>query len=960
MSAQRERWVEELFHEALELPADKRKAFVEHESDGDFDVAAEVLSLLAAHRGADPLLEQAAPELLHTTARDPVAGRMLGPYRVLGELGHGGMGSVLLAERVDGAFDRRVAIKVVQRGALAWNAERRQELERRFLAERRVLAALDHPHIARLLDAGATDAGEPYLVMELVEGTPIDRFCREQALSLPARLELFRSVCLAVHSAHQRLIAHRDIKPANILVALHAARPQPKLLDFGIAKLLDGSEDGARTTLGSTRLTPAYASPEQFRGEPASIASDVYSLGVVLYELVTGRLPYEVARTTPEALSHAVCNLAPTAPSKIDRALTGDLETILLKVLEKEPARRYESAAALADDLERFVTGHTIRARPATLAYRASKLIRRHRTAAALGATAVAALAGLGIWSALLRNASVEAREVADRERAAALTATSLFREIFAAPMPYQRHGKDVTVVQVLDLAAPRVLAGLEGQPEVRFDLEGMLGETYMALGAPTKAEPHARAAWESALGLFEATDERRWEATVRWVRTLIEVGRPTEAEPIARELIDIVERTPAVDRELALTVREAWCGTLREIGRSAEAEELARVLAEESRAVRGEADARTLSHVVDLSSILIDRPALAEAQELLERTLDAVTEDESTAQALAAVRYNLGFLYHRKGELARARALFEQVYAARLRRLGEEHVDTLEVLHELAGIEMTLGDVERGMQHMRAIVAALTGLRGRDHPDTIAAETTLAVMLTERGEFGEALAMLDGAWRRSVEANGAEHYASTTTQAHLVFTLAASGALDDAILMQRELIDLIDGSTDPRDALRSRTRNNLGQFYLKAGRFDEAEQVQLEVVAFESAVLGPGDPSTLVARANLGAIRRARGDWEGAQQELLAVVDDGERALGTANTLVGGFREGAAKLALFTQDWDGAECHLLEAYALYARVLGREHPVTAQQLEQITSMWSRLGRHERIERVLARIGGGE
>ena len=381
-----------IFDEALDLAPAERPAFVARVRDEALRAIVEWL--LRAHEhaeGAEGFLAEPALSLAAPLMRDDplVAARpeRVGPYRVLRELGRGGMGTVYLGERDDGeGFRQRVALKLV-RGAFAadW-------LVSRFLAERRILASLEHPHIARLYDGGTAPDGTPWFAMEYVEGEPLDRWCQALDLPLATRLRLFRDVCGAVQYAHEQGVVHRDLKPSNILVT---AGGDAKLLDFGIAKLLDPAADGAapRTHTGMQLMTPAYAAPEQLRGAPATVASDIYALGVILYELVAGERPYRVEGLTPGEIERVVCDTAPARPSAAARRtdprarVDADLDTIILTAMHKEPARRYASPARLLEDLERYEEGRPIRARPDTAGYRARKFLGRHR-----GATVAAAI----------------------------------------------------------------------------------------------------------------------------------------------------------------------------------------------------------------------------------------------------------------------------------------------------------------------------------------------------------------------------------------------------------------------------------------------------------------------------------------------------------------------------------------------------------------------------------------
>lgn len=411
--------VKEITADALERPEAERSAFLATACTGDERLLSEVESLLGAHAGADDFLS--APALAgmgaaglvaraaDDAAKPAVPGLRVGPYRILSELGRGGMGVVYLAERADAAFEKQVAIKVVRGGFTG------EALMGRFREERRILATLDHPNIARLLDGGTTDDGLPYFVMEHVDGAPLDVYCAGLR-SLTARLQLFHQVCAAVQYAHQRLVIHRDLKPRNILVTKGGV---PKLLDFGIARLLEPGLDPDQLTLtGDRALTLEGASPEQVRGEHLTVTSDIYSLGVLLYRLLTGQGPYGAERRTDVDLMRAICEDTPERPSavangEVRSALRGELDWITLKALRKEPDRRYASVEQLAEDIQRHLQGRPVAAAPDSWSYRTRKFVTRNRTPVAIGALLVVSMIG-GVTATLS-----EARR-ADAQRARA------------------------------------------------------------------------------------------------------------------------------------------------------------------------------------------------------------------------------------------------------------------------------------------------------------------------------------------------------------------------------------------------------------------------------------------------------------------------------------------------------------------------------------------------------------
>jgi tetratricopeptide (TPR) repeat protein len=418
MEAERWQQVKAIFQAALDLPPDERRAYVQTACAGDEELRREIDSLLVSEEDSDGFLTTEASNyvpgaMLDSDAPDANLGRRIGPYQIESEIGSGGMGSVYLAQRVD-EFRQKAAIKLMRRGMDS------RLVVSRFRYERQILAGLDHPNIARLLDGGATEDGRPYFVMEYVEGTPIDAYCHARSLPVPEILRLFRQVCAAVQYAHQNLVVHRDIKPGNILVTPDGT---PKLLDFGIAKLIrqeTAAETAGLTSMGVRLMTPEYASPEQVRGTPITTATDVYSLGVVLYELLAGRRPYEFSAASPVEVERTVCETEPRPPSAVEggaasKRLSGDLDNIVLKALEKDPHRRYASVEQFSEDIRRHLEGVPVLARPLTIRYRTAKFVRRNRTAVVAGVLVFLSLTGGLVAASIQAHIARQQRARAER-----------------------------------------------------------------------------------------------------------------------------------------------------------------------------------------------------------------------------------------------------------------------------------------------------------------------------------------------------------------------------------------------------------------------------------------------------------------------------------------------------------------------------------------------------------------
>lgn len=530
MEAERWRQIENIFQSALDCDPASRTALLDSSCAGDPELRREVESLLASYQADGPTNPHALQEgiaILEDRASHLMLGRNVGPYRIVREIGHGGMGVVYLAARADEAFERLVAVKVLPRGLEG------EDIVRRFRSERQILASLDHPNITRLLDGGATEDGLPYLVMEYIEGRPIDKYCNATELNISERLRLFQQVCAAVSYAHRNLVVHRDIKPSNVLVTKEGV---PHLLDFGIAKLLAPGavpSDAAMTALHP--LTPEYASPEQVRGEPVTTSSDVYSLGVLLFRLLTNLRPYRAEAATGRALERAICEEEPEKPSatvlrageanekasggappeipegspeKLSRRLAADLDNIVLMAMRKEPQRRYASADQLSDDISRHLSDLPVIARSDTRGYRLNKFIRRNRTAVAAAAIVLGTLiTGLGItlWQV---HVARQQRDLARIEHAKADRMNAFLKEMISysgvSPIsPGHRH--DATVADMLDAAADRVEKELSDQPEVKAEMLATIGGTYVGLANYDLAARYLQKAYDLDVRVYGA-----------------------------------------------------------------------------------------------------------------------------------------------------------------------------------------------------------------------------------------------------------------------------------------------------------------------------------------------------------------------------------------------------------------------------------------------------------------------
>ena len=556
-SVQRANWqeVKVLLMDALALDPTSRREFLNHSSITDAD-RSEIESLLAMEEATDGILDASALELSkdflsNEFGDSTIVGQMIGPYELVSELGLGGMGAVYLARRTDGRFDQQVAIKFLKR---EFNIGKTRES---FKREVDIQAKLTHPNIAAILDTGTTDDGIPYIVMEYVEGQPIDWFCREQHLGLTARLKLFNKTCEAVGHAHQNLIVHRDIKPSNILVSRDGV---PKLLDFGISKPLD-SEDGRDTTLINA-MTPEYASPEQINGAKVTTATDIYSLGVILFKLLTGTYPYNSKNKNSGYSLNEIANSDPTPPSEatsfspllpFSRArLKGDIDNIILKAISKEPAKRYSTVEQFAEDIWRHIDGEPVTARPATFSYRVNKFYKRNKIAVAAGLLIAIALVGgisVALWQARSARASA-AVAVAESDNAKAEQKKSekisnflmkVFR--YANPNWYAEgfsSGGEARVIDALDGMAPKIDTEFADQPDVLAELHHHFGDAYLSRKEPGGREK-AKVHFEKAFTLRRAYFGDWHELVAKDMLYLYYVQTPPRSDESVKMLSDAI-----------------------------------------------------------------------------------------------------------------------------------------------------------------------------------------------------------------------------------------------------------------------------------------------------------------------------------------------------------------------------------------------------------------------------------
>lgn len=821
-SESRDRWrvVAPYLDRALDMADDERGVWLESLRAEDPDLASEVEALLDERcaLSREGFLEN---EALKPPTPPSLAGLKLGAYTLISPIGQGGMGSVWLARRSDGRFEGEAAVKLLNVSLVG------RASEARFEREGNILARLAHPNIARLADAGVTSAGQPYLVLEVVKGAPIDRFCDERGLGVEERVRIFLDVIAAVAHAHANLIVHRDIKPSNVLVATDGC---VKLLDFGIAKLLvaEGSaeEATALTREGGGALTPEYAAPEQVTGGPITTATDVFALGTLLYVLLSGRHPAGTSRTSTAALVKAIVDTEPRRVSDAAGApravlLRGDLDTIVAKALRKDPAQRYVSVTAFADDLRRTLRHEPISARPDALSYRTAKFVRRHRGGVAAASATVALVAALTFF--------YTARVAAERDRARlqaqkAAKVSELLRDLLTGADPYAARGsKELTVRGLLDAGAVRVEKELGGQPELKAEMESVMGRTYQRLAEPDLARPLLEDALALRRRIFGPEHARIAESLNDLGVLLAAKGDAAAAGPLLAEAL-------AMRRKLLGPSHVEVAQTLVELGRLASDQghdERAEPLLREALAIRlralGGEDHETATSKNELALVLWHRGALPEAEELFRECL--ATDRKTLGDghpATGAILNNLALIAGDRGDFAAAERLSRESLAIGRRALGDSHPDIAIKLNNLSRPLLSLGRLDEAAAALQEAIRIAAGAYGDQHPAVASYKLNLGRVELARGDPASAERLLRQALETRRAALPEDDWRTAVAESLLGEALTSLGRLEEAgRLLVAARLRLKDGpgtegrearATDDRiaalNAARERTQN--------------------------------------------------------------------------------------------------------------------------------------------------------
>jgi eukaryotic-like serine/threonine-protein kinase len=878
---------QDLFVQARELPAAERDAFLNRACGGDAELRLEVQRLLIDAARADSFFgdENGAtlsPEEFAEIYAEKEGDRV-GPYKLLQRIGEGGFGVVWMAEQ-SVPISRKVALKVIKAGM-----DTKQVLAR-FEAERQALALMDHPHIARVLDAGATPAGRPWFAMELVKGIPITDYCDQAGLGIKERLALFRDVCSAINHAHQKGIIHRDIKPSNVMVTLYADKPVVKVIDFGIAKATQGklTDKTLFTRFEQFIGTPVYMSPEQANLSSVDIdtRSDIYALGILLYEMLVGKPPFDpktLVSAGYDEMRRIIREVEPAKPSsrlataarvertqlakarqvdesKLGKLIEPDLDWIVMKAIEKDRTRRYETANGLAADIERFLANEAVTASPPSASYQFGKFVRRHKAAlrvAVVIAVVLVAATIVSTWQAVRatqagretaatlekvaaeRDAKELARKEAEAARRDAEALSTFLSQVFQSPDP-ARDGRTITVAETLDSAVAKLETDLQDQPEQRVKLQEVLGSTYSALGLPWRALPLQEQLRDYHMTVLGPKHPTTLSAQGKLAELYFQLGRKNDAILLQEKVLNLSRQILGSENEKTIQRIDQLAEYYRENGRKQDAVPLREEALELSRKVFGSEHRSTLYAMGSLASSHVGTPGfeepLALREEVLALSLKAYGPDHSITQY--AVN-NLALSYSRVGRLDESIRMQEELVDQTRRIYGPKDPRMRKLLSNLRRFYGEAGRGEDVVRIQEELADLMTANYGPSHPSTLAAMGYLSKLhhnLTRAIEVNENLL------EQVSSAHGSEHPSTLDAMLNSAKLYSDAGLQDKAMSLREEGLGL---SRRVRGANHVETREAM--FHLAASYFDAARPRDAVSLLLEVLEGDPGDTTTLL-----------------------------------------------------------------------------------------------------------------
>jgi serine/threonine protein kinase/tetratricopeptide (TPR) repeat protein len=988
---------EAIYYAAIKKPPAERSDYLKAACGEDADLLARVEALLKARDVEDNFLKSPVLDPEATLSEPPLTegpGTVIGRYKLLEKIGEGGMAVVYMAEQ-EKPLRRRLAVKIIKLGMDT------KQVIARFEAERQALAIMDHPNIAKVIDAGATETGRPYFVMELVKGVSITEYCDKNKLNIQQRLDLFIQVCSAVQHAHQKGIIHRDIKPTNVMVTMHDDQSVPKVIDFGIAKATSQklTEKTLFTRYAQMIGTPEYMSPEQaqFSGSDVDTRTDIYSLGVLLYELLTGTTPFdseklreagylEIQRIIREeeppkpstklsTMGELLAEIAEhhkTNPDLLPRMIRGDLDWIVMKTLEKDRARRYDTASELVADIERHLNHEPVKAAAPNILYRLHKFIRRHRVSVTAGFLVAAAmivgclLATYGLVRARLdRNRAVRSEQVAEQrlveaERQARITeAVNEFinKDLLASADPARTRGRDVTIREVLDSASKKVEDKFKNEPLIEAAIRETMGRVYRKLGEFKSAEPHL----ERALQIHQDQLGKQHLKTLYSMSNLAVLyhtqRKYKEAERLFSDALTEFRRILGDENQTTLSCANNLASVYNRLRRYEEARGLYSRVLETSKRVLGEEHKETLAAMNNLATLYERSSQYQKAEELFAKTLEVsqrVLGDEHP-QTLSTM-YNLAGLYRVQNDYKKAEQLYIKALEHSRRVLGDEHPDTLQCMNNLAVVYHCLERYPEARQLLVKTLELRRRVMGEEHRETLQSMNILAELYSRQKRYGEAEPLFVKALKIGRRVLGEENPITLKSMSNLAEVYNSQKRYQEAEPLFVRILEVRRRKLGDQNPETLQAMNNLAALYYSQERHEEALALFVQTVDGQRRVLGEEHQDTLTSMNNLASMYHAQQQYDRAEPLYVETLEISRRALGEDHQFTISVMHNLGAMYGKQRRYDEAEELLVKTAEAGIRVLGAGHPNTLGTINILIELYELWGKPEEAKKWQAKL----